>query len=77
MKAKISKVDPLGQIVNSKDFYIPFVKKNITQLIKLKDGTVTTGEPMCKNKYLLEIGDYRYWILRTGELILIGKSNIN
>jgi hypothetical protein len=53
------------------------LKKNIIQRIKLKDGTVTTGEPMCKNKYLLEIGDYRYWILRTGELILIGKSNIN
>jgi hypothetical protein len=74
MKAKISKVDPLGQIVNSKDFYIPFVKKNITQLIKLKDGTVVRSEPMCQNRHLLEIGEYKYWLLRTGELILVDEK---
>ena len=73
MKAKISKIDPTGQVVKSKEFYIPFVKKNIIELIKLKDGTVVKGEPMCQNRYLLEIGEYKYWILRTGELILIDE----
>lgn len=73
MKAKISKVDPIGQIVKSKDFYIPFIKKNIIELIKLKDGTVVKGESMCQNRYLLEIGEYKYWLLRTGELILIDE----
>jgi hypothetical protein len=78
MKAKILKIDPTGQIVKSKEFYIPFVKKNIIQLIKLKDGTVVKGEPMCQNRHLLEIGEYKYWLLRTGELILINeKDDIN
>jgi hypothetical protein len=75
MKAKTSKVDPCGTIVKSKDFYIPFVKKNIIQLIKLKDGTVVKGEPMCQNRYLLEIGEYKYWLLQTGELILIDEQS--
>jgi hypothetical protein len=71
MKAKISKIDHTGQILESKEFYIPFVKKNIIQLIKLKDGTVVKGEQMYQNRHLLEIGKYKYWVLRTGELILI------
>ncbi len=77
MKAKISKIDPTGQIVKSKNFYIPFVKKNRIELIKLKDGTVVRGEPMCQNKHILEIGEYKYWMLSTGELILIDERMCN
>ena len=71
MKAKISKIDPVGSIVVSKEFYIPFIKKNNIQLIKLKDGTVVKGEPMSISRHLLEIGEFKYWILKSGEIILI------
>lgn len=71
MKVKISKVGPVGDINESKEFYIPLIKKNKIQLIKLKDGTVIKGEPMKQDRYLLEIGEYKYWVLRTGEIIII------
>jgi len=71
MKAKISKVDPCGCICETKDFYIPLIKRDKIQLIKLKDGTVIKGEPMTQNRLLLEIGEYKYWLLRNGELELI------
>jgi hypothetical protein len=73
MKAKISKVGPVGDITETKEFYIPFVKKNIIQLIKLKDGTKIKGEPMKQDRHLLEIGEFKYWLLQTGELILIDE----
>jgi len=60
MKAKISKVGPVGDINESKEFYIP--------LIKFKDGTKIKGEPMKQDRYLLEIGEFKYWLLTTGEL---------
>jgi hypothetical protein len=69
MKAKISKVDPVGNITKSKEFYIPFVKKNNIQLIKLRDGTVVRGEPMKVDRHLLEIGEHKYWLLKSGEII--------
>lgn len=71
MKVKISKVGPVGDINESKEFYIPLIKKNRIQRIKLKDGTVIKGEPMKQDRYLLEIGEYKYWVLRTGEIIII------
>ena len=40
-------------------------------MIKLKDGTVIKGEPMKQDRHLLEIGEYKYWVLRTGEIICI------
>jgi hypothetical protein len=73
MKAKISKVGPVGDITESKEFYIPFVKKNKIQLIKLKDGTVVKGEPMKVDRHLLEIGDFKYWVLQSGELINLNE----
>jgi hypothetical protein len=73
MKAKISKVGPVGDIIESKEFYIPFVKKNEIQLIKLKDGTVVKGEPMKVDRHLLEIGEYQYWLLKSGEIIIINE----
>jgi hypothetical protein len=73
MKAKISKVGPVGDITESKEFYIPFVKKNKIQLIKLKDGTVVKGEPMKVDRYLLEIGEHQYWLLKSGELINLNE----
>ena len=66
MKAKISKIDPIGNIVESKEFHIPFIKKDETPL-----DAIINYEPMCQNKYLLEIGEYKYWLSRAGELILI------
>ena len=66
MKAKISKIDPIGNIVESKEFQIPFMKKDDIPL-----ETIINYEPMCQNKYLLEIGEYKYWLLRTGELISV------
>ena len=71
MKAKISKVDPCGVICETKEFYIPLIKRNKIQLIKLKDGTVIKGEPMTQNRYLLEIGEHKYWLCKMGELELI------
>lgn len=71
MKAKISKVNPVGDITQTKEFYIPLIKKNEIQLIKLKDGSKIRGVPMKQERYLLEIGDHKYWVLRSGELIPI------
>lgn len=71
MKAKISKVSPVGEISETKTFYIPHIKKNVRQKIKLKDGSVIVGEPMKVDRYLLEIGNYKYWVKRTGEIELI------
>jgi hypothetical protein len=71
MKAKISKVSPVGEVNETKTFYIPHIKKSIKQKIKLKDGSTIYGEPMKVNRYLLEIGNYKYWIRRTGEIELI------
>jgi len=73
MKAKISKIGPVGDVVKSKEFYIPLLKKNIIQLIKLKDGTTLRGEPMMQTRHLLEIGDYKYWVRRDGEIIMIDQ----
>jgi len=71
MKAKILKLDPTGTIEESKEFYIPLIKKNKIQWIKLKDGTKIKGEPMKKSRYLLEIGDFKYWVRKNGEIELI------
>jgi len=68
MKAKISKVGPVGDITETRGFYIPLIKKNAIQLIKLKDGTVIKGEPMKRERHLLEIGKHKYWVHRNGEL---------
>jgi hypothetical protein len=73
MKAKISKIGPVGEIEESKEFYIPLIKKNKIQLIKLKDGTVVKGEPMKQCRHLLEIGDFKYWISRSGEVINLNE----
>jgi len=71
MKCKISKVGPVGDINDTKEFFIPLIKKNKIQLIKLKDGTVVKGEPMKQDRYLLEIGEFKYWLFRNGEIDLI------
>jgi hypothetical protein len=71
MIVKISKINPVGDIEESIDFNFPFVDDN-TYLIKLNDGTVVKGEPMKKSRYLLEIGDYKYWVQRDGKIELIG-----
>jgi|Laugrespbdmm15sd_2_1035082.scaffolds.fasta_scaffold00393_7 hypothetical protein len=76
MKAKISKLDPLGTIEESKEFYIPLIKKNKIQWIKLKDGTKIKGEPMKQSRYLLEIGEFKYFVRRNGEIELINESEI-
>lgn len=71
MKAKISELDPTGVEVKSKVFYFPFIKKNLIQLIKLKDGTVLRGEPMRQVRYLLEIEEFKYFVKRNGDIIKI------
>jgi hypothetical protein len=71
MEAKISKLDPVGTVEESKEFYIPIIKKNKTQWIKLKDGTKIKGEPMKQSRYLLEIGEFKYWVRKSGEIELI------
>jgi hypothetical protein len=70
MKAKISKITPVGEIEDSIEFQIPFIKDD-TYLIKLNDGTVVKGEPMKQSRYLLEIGNYRYWVRKNGDIELI------
>ena len=71
MKAKISKLDPTGHFEESKEFYIPLIKKNKIQWIKLKDGTKIQGEPMKQTRYLLEIGEFKYFVRKNGEIDLI------
>ena len=73
MKAKISKLDPVGDITECKEFYIPLIKKNKIQLITLKDGTKIKGEPMMQSRFLLEIGEFKYWVRKSGELELINN----
>lgn len=68
MKAKILKVGPVGDTIDSKEFYIPLIKKNKIQLIHLKDGSTVKGEPMMVGRYFLEIADYVYRIHRDGKL---------
>ena len=68
MKAKISKLGPVGDISESKVFYIPLVKKIKLQWIKLKDGTKIKGEPMKVHRYLLEIGEFKYLLHKNGEI---------
>jgi hypothetical protein len=73
MKAKISKITPVGEIEDSIEFQIPFIKDD-TYLIKLNDGTVVKGEPMKQSRYLLEIGNYKYWVRNNGEIALINDN---
>jgi hypothetical protein len=73
MKAKISKITPVGEIEDSIEFQIPFIKDD-TYLIKLNDGTVVKGEPMKQSRYLLEICNYKYWVRNNGEIALINDS---
>jgi len=68
MKAILSMIDPCGSVVKSKKFYLPFIKKNIIQTITLKDGTKVKGEPMRQNRYILEVGDYKYFVSMTGKI---------
>ena len=74
MKAKISKLDPVGTVEESKEFYIPLIKKNKIQWIKLKDGTKIKSEPMKQSRYLLEIGEFKYWLRKNGEIELIDDN---
>ena len=74
MKAKISRLNPVGDIEESKEFYFPLIKKNKIEWIKFKDGTKIKGEPRKQNRYLLEIGDFRYFVLKNGEIELINDK---
>ena len=71
MKAKISKLNPVGFVEESKEFYIPLIKKNKIQLIKLNDGTTIKSEPRKKSRYVLEIGEFKYWVRKNGEIELV------
>jgi len=75
MKAKITKIGPVGESMDSKEFYIPLIKKNKVQLIHLKDGTTIHGEPMLVGRYFLEIADYVYRIHRNGKLEKISGND--
>ena len=74
MKANISKFDPSGVVLESKDFYIPLIKNPKKGDID-KDGNLIPQpyEPMRKNRCAITIGKFSYWIRRNGELDLIGK----
>lgn len=75
MEAKISKLNPLGDIEESTEFEIPHIKDD-TYLIKLNDGVVLKGEPMKQYRFLLEIGDFKYWLRKNGEIELIEPKQI-
>ncbi len=70
MKAKTISVDPAGVFGNTVEFEIPYGEQ-LTYLIPLKDGQVLRGECRLKNRTMLEIGNYRYWIWGDGELEFI------
>jgi hypothetical protein len=72
MKSKITKIDPTGVTIESKDFYIPFIGKTKKVTPKLTSEFSPDNikyEPMCQNRFLLEIGDYKYWMRIDGEII--------
>lgn len=76
MKAKIVNYDPTGVEVESQEFELPLVIEYTSQegvcAVEQPDGTVIHYEPMRKNRYFLEIGDFIYKINdRTGELTKI------
>jgi len=78
MKANITKYDPAGVVLESKDFYIPLIKKpKKGKSIKTdKDGMWVhiPYEPMRKSRCAITIGEFTYWVRPNGELDLIKKN---
>jgi hypothetical protein len=74
MRAKISKLGPVGDIIEEKKFNIPFIKKQEYGLCKLPDGTVVKTEPMRKCRYLLEINGYKYLLHPSGYIDRVGHE---
>jgi hypothetical protein len=71
MKAKISIIDPTGCSEKEVDFYIPLIKKELKpKYVKFEDGKTMQIESMKHERYLLEIGEFQYWIYKNGKIII-------
>jgi len=73
MKVKIKGLDPTGVVTEEAEFEIPLINKKFydKRNEKLKNNSIGEYEPMIQNRYILEIGEYKYFLRRDGELTKI------
>ena len=71
MKAKISLLDSVGFIKETKEFEIPLMSP-----IKRTYKNGLPQEPMKKNRFILEIEGHKYLLLEDGIIIETENNNI-
>jgi hypothetical protein len=69
MKYKIKSFDPTGVELEVEEGEFPLIP-SVYESSRI-DGVLY--EPMKKNRYLLEIGENRYWVGYNGELEKLGE----
>jgi hypothetical protein len=69
MKAKITSYDPTGISVESQEFDIPIINMEVDTRPNVIGDNGIVYEPAQKNRYLLHIGEYQYWIKKSGQII--------
>ena len=71
MKLKVSALNPSTlAVIESKELYLPVIDKP-SRTIVLKGGQKVHDNSGAFYKYTLEIGAFKYWLKKTGELIKI------
>tara|TARA_R110000851_G_scaffold47424_2_gene115145 strand:- start:2453 stop:2695 length:243 start_codon:yes stop_codon:yes gene_type:complete len=71
MKAIVKAYDPSGVVLEEEEFTFPIVKEPEGEWrTEIIDGIEKSHryEPMRKVRYLLKIGEYKYWFRSNGEL---------
>jgi hypothetical protein len=72
LKAKVLKLDSLGSVLE--EFEIPMVFSEVKKVTCLHCNMTFETEPMHKNTYILEIGEYKYLIQKNGFIERIGHD---
>lgn len=70
MQAKITEINPIGDNELSVEFTLPLIHPSHS--VHFENNKIIIEESMKKNRYLLEIGEFKYWINENGEI-----KNIN
>ena len=75
MLAKLSKVNSDGLIETSKKFNLPYLTLGYKRRINYRDGKTINGKLLKYERYLLELGDFKYWVHNNGSIIKINETN--
>jgi len=75
MLAKLSKVNSDGSLEKTVGFLFPMIKKITTKKISYRDKRKVLGKPLVYDRYLLELGDFKYWVHGNGVIVKINETN--